>query len=144
MADGRAFPHVITTNFCMVDKRGPNQREEILAADPTGTAVTNRFNLIKLSQETIQQQEEQGDGGVHFQFWGYHRGGGQSRGRLTPEVIVTIGGDTCLVWLLPSSKIDSFVLPAPDDEQQILITNEYGGDQVLAGRRELLDLRLIW
>ena len=43
------------------------------------------------------------------------------------------------MWLLPSSKIEKPFLPAPDYEQQIRITYAYGGDQVMAGRRELHD-----
>ena len=77
----------------MVGKRTPIQRQEILAADTNGTAVTSRCNSIKFSQETLQQQVERGDGGVHPECWGYHRDGGQFRGPLTLGVNVTIRGD---------------------------------------------------
>ena len=42
----------------MLDKRTTSQRVEVLGADTTETAVTSRCNLIKFSQDTIQQQEE--------------------------------------------------------------------------------------
>ena len=41
--------------------------------------------------------------------------------------------------LLPWSIIAKICLPAPEYEQQMRITYEYGGDKVLAGKREVLD-----
>ena len=84
----------------------------------------------------------QGDGGVYSEYWGNHRGGGQSRCLLTPEVDVTIGGD-CLpkvfCGVIAFQQYREIILACPDYEQQMGIIFEFIGDKVLAGKRELLD-----
>ena len=45
----------------------------------------------------------------------------------------------CLVVLLPFSNIVKLFLPVPNYEQQMRIIFEYGGDMMLAEKRDILD-----
>ena len=45
----------------------------------------------------------------------------------------------CFVVSLPFSNFVKLSLPVPEYEQQMGIIFEYGGNKVLAGKRELLD-----
>ena len=84
----------------------------------------------------------QGAGGVLSASWGNPRGGGRAGGRLKPKVKVTIGGDRPprlggdTVTFEDMRKI---LVAYSEFEQQIHITNQDGGDRVLARRRELVD-----
>ena len=82
-----------------------------------------------------------GAGEAYSVIWGNPRGG--SRGRLKPEVKVTIGGDR-------PPRLDGddvtfedmrefLVAYYSEYEQQMHTTNQDGGDRVLARRRELVD-----
>ena len=84
----------------------------------------------------------QGAGGVHFSCWGNHRGGGRADGRLKPEVRVTMGGDRTPRLggdVATFRDMREFIVAYSEDEQQMHITNQDGGDRVLARRRELAD-----
>ena len=80
-------------------------------------------------------------GGVNSARWGNLRGGGRAGGRLTPQAKVTIGeekpprlnGDAVIF-----EDMREFLVACSEYEQQLYITNQDGGDRVLARRRELL------
>ena len=84
----------------------------------------------------------QGADGVHCESWGTPRGGGRAGGWLKPEIKVKIGGDR-------PPRLDGDVITFEDKreffaacweyDQQIRITNQDGGDRVLARWRELVD-----
>ena len=84
----------------------------------------------------------QGAGGVHSACRGNPRGGGRAGGRLKPEVKVTIGGDRPPRLGGDAVNVETmreFLVAYSEYEQQIHITNQDGGDPVLARRRELID-----
>ena len=84
----------------------------------------------------------QGTGGVCFASWGDPRGAGRAGGRLKPEVKVTIGGDRPLRLgsdVVTFEDMREFLVAYSDYEQKMHITNQDGGDRVLASRRELVD-----
>ena len=84
----------------------------------------------------------QGAGGVHSASWGNPRGGGRVGGRLKPEIKVTIRRDGP-----PGLRGDvvtfehrrDYLVAYSKYEQQMHITNQDGGERVLARRRELVD-----
>ena len=84
----------------------------------------------------------QGDGGVHSESWGNPRNVHRAGGELKPEVKVTTGGDRP-----PRLGGDAVTFEDTHEglvaysgyEQQMHITNQDGGDRVLARRRELVD-----
>ena len=146
-----------------MDKRTPGLRGEALGADTTWPAVahvgTLQLNWVrsaycpKRDQFAFRRLERtvlrtgvghqpkamedptaargaraQGADGVHSASWGNPIGGGRAGGRLKPEIKVTIGGD-----------MREFLVAYSEYEQQMHVTNQDGGDRVLARRRELVD-----
>ena len=84
----------------------------------------------------------QGADGVHSASWGNPRGGGRAGGRLKPEIKVTIGGDGQPRLggdAVTFKDMREFLVAYSEYEQQMHITNQDGGDRVLARRRELVD-----
>ena len=84
----------------------------------------------------------QGAGGVHPTSLGSQRGGDRAGGRLKPDIKVTIAGDrpTRLSGDVVSFEdMREFLVAYLKYEQQMHVANEYGGDRVLARRRELVD-----
>ena len=84
----------------------------------------------------------QGADGVHSASWGNLRGGSRAVGRLKPEIKVTIGGDGPPRF---GGDVDTFedmrefLVAYSEYEPQMHITNQDGGDRVLARRRELVE-----
>ena len=58
---------------------------------PHSRIDTIEFNVVR-DPTSARGAWPHGNGGVHSECWGNHRGGGQAGGRLTPAVNVTIGG----------------------------------------------------
>ena len=86
--------------------------------------------------------QTQGADGVHSASWGNPRGEGRAGGRLKPEIKVTIGGDRPPRLggdVVSFEDMREFPVSYSEYEQQMLITNQYGRDRVLARRRELVD-----
>ena len=83
----------------------------------------------------------QGAGGVHSASWGNPRGGGRAGGGLKPEAKVTLGGDMPLRLgdVVTFEDMPEIIVAYSKYEQQMQITNQDGGDRVLARRRELVD-----
>ena len=78
----------------MVDKRTPSPRGNVLAIDTTEPALASRRNLFQFGKRLYSSKRILTSGRWRgHKCWGNNRGGGQARGRLTPEVNVTIGGD---------------------------------------------------
>ena len=92
--------------------------------------------------KTLQQQEEHERRALTSPFWGNPRGGGRAGGRLKPEIKVTIGGDrppTLGGYVVTFEDMGEFLVAYSEYEQQMRITNQDGGDRILARRRELVD-----
>ena len=84
----------------------------------------------------------QGADGVHSVSWGNPRGGGRAGGRLKPKIKVAIGGDRPPRLggdIVTFEDVREFLVAYSEYEQQTHITNQDGGDWVLARRRELVD-----
>ena len=84
----------------------------------------------------------QGADGVHSASWGNPRGGGRVGRRLKPEIKVTIEGDRPPRLggdVVTFEDMRDFLIAYSEHKQQIHITNQDGGDRVLARRRELVD-----
>ena len=86
----------------------------------------------------------QGADGVHSASWGNPRGGRRASGRLKPEIKVTIGGDRPPRLggesdIVAFEDMREFIVAYSKYEQQMHITNQVGGDRVLARRRDLVD-----
>ena len=80
--------------------------------------------------------------GIHFASWGNPRGGGRAGGRLKPEIKVTIGGGRPPRLggdVVTFEDMREFLVAYSEYEQQMHVTNQDGGDRVLARRRELVD-----
>ena len=78
----------------------------------------------------------------HSASWGNPRGGGRAGGRLKPEIKVTIGGDRPPRLggdVVTSDYMREFLVAYSEYKQQIHISNQDGGDRVLARRRDLVD-----
>ena len=91
---------------------------------------------------TAREARGQGADGFHSASCGNPRGGGRAGGRLKPEIKVTIGGDRPARVggdVVTFEDLCEFVVAYSEYEQQIRITNQGGGDRVLARRRELVD-----
>ena len=90
---------------------------------------------------SIRGARAQGAGGVHCTSWGNPRGGGRAGGGLKPEVEVTMEGDRPpgLGDVDTFEDMCEFLVACSEYEQQMHITNQDGGDLVLARRRELVD-----
>ena len=90
-----------------------------------------------------RRAQAQGAGGVHSASWGNPRGGGRAVGGLRPEVKVTMGEDrppTLGGDVVAFEDMREFLVAYSAYEQQMHITNQDGGDRVLARRREPVDL----
>ena len=84
----------------------------------------------------------QGADGVHSAIWGNPRGKGRGRGRLKPQVKVTIGGNRLPRLggdVVTFEDMCEILVAYSEYEHQMHITNQDGGDRVLARRRELVD-----
>ena len=84
----------------------------------------------------------QGADGVHSASWGNPRGGGRAGGRLKPKIKVTMGGDRPPGLggdVVTFEDMREFLVAYSEYEQQVHITNQDGGDRVLARRRELVN-----
>ena len=84
----------------------------------------------------------QGAGGVHSASFGSPRGGGRAGGRLTPEVKVTIGGNTAPRLggdVVTFEDMRELLVAYLEIGQQMHLTRENGRDRVPARRRELVD-----
>ena len=84
----------------------------------------------------------QGAGGVHSASWGNPRGGGRAGGGLKPQAKVTIVGDRpprLGGGTVTFEDMREILVAYSEYEQQMCITNQDGGDRVLARRRELVD-----
>ena len=83
----------------------------------------------------------QGADGVHSASWCNPRGGGRAGGRLMPEIKVAIGEDSLprLGGDVTFEDVREFLFAYSEYEQQMHITNQDGGDRLLARRRELVD-----
>ena len=83
-----------------------------------------------------------GTDGVNFASWGNPRGEGRAGGRLKPEIKVTIGGDIPPRFggdVVTFEDMRDFFVAYSEYEKQMHITNQDGGDRVLARSRELVD-----
>ena len=80
-------------------------------------------------------------GGAHPASWGSQRDGGQTCGRLKPDVKLTIGGDRppSLGGDVTFEDTREFLVAYLEYEQQMNVANEDGGHRVLARRREVVD-----
>ena len=79
----------------------------------------------------------QGAGGVHPASWGSQRGGGRAGGGLKPDVKVTIGEDRpprLGADVVTFEDMREFLVAYLEYEQQMHVSNEDGGDGVLARR----------
>ena len=94
---------------------------------------------------TLQQQEEHERRALTesiLQAGATREVGGRACGRLKPEIKVTIGGDRPPGLggdVVTFEDVREFLVAYSDYEQQMHITNQDGGDRVLARRRELVD-----
>ena len=82
-------------------------------------------------------ERAQGAGGVHPASWGSQRGGGLAGGRLKPDVKVTIGGDRPPRLggdVVTFEDMCEFLVAYWEHEHPMHVTNEDGGDRVLAKR----------
>lgn len=81
-------------------------------------------------------------GGVHSACRGSPRGGGRANGGLKPEVMVMIGGDRPPRLggdVVSVEDIRELRAAYSEYKKPTHITNQYGGDRVLARTRELVD-----
>ena len=95
-----------------------------------------------MEDPTARGARAQGADGVHSSCWGNPRGGGRAGGRLKPEIKVAIGGDRPLRLggdVVTFENMREFLVAYSEYEQQMHITNQDGGDRVLARGRELVD-----
>ena len=95
-----------------------------------------------MEDPTAARVRAQGAGGFHSASWGNPRGGDRAGGWLKPEVKVTIGGDRPPRLGGDAATFEDmrkFFVAYSEYEQQMRITNQDGGDRVLARRRELVD-----
>ena len=79
----------------------------------------------------------QGADGPHSGSWGNPRGGGRICGRLKPVIKVTIGGDRPPSLggdVVTFEDMREFLVAYSEYKQQMHITNQDGGDRVLARR----------
>ena len=91
---------------------------------------------------TARGAQAQGDGGVHSASWGNPRGGGRAGGWLKPEVKVTMGGDRQPRLggdVVAFKDMRELLVAYSEHEQQMHMTNQDGGDRVLARRGQLVD-----
>ena len=89
-----------------------------------------------------QQEERERAGGVHSASWGNLRAGRRADGGLKPGVKVTTGGDRPPRLggdAVTFEDVREFLVAYSEYEQQMYITNQYGGDRVLSRRREMVD-----
>ena len=79
----------------------------------------------------------QGAGGVDPASWGSQRGGGRAGGRLKPDVKVIIAGDKPPRLggdVVTFEDMCEFLVAYWEHEHPMHVTNEDGGDRVLAKR----------
>ena len=84
----------------------------------------------------------QGAGEVYSASWGNPRGGGRAGGRLKPEFKVTIGGYRPPEMggdIVTVGDMCEFLVAHSECEKHSHITNQDGGDRVLARRQKLID-----